>query len=209
MSDDAGVLELMARTERHAGATDVDLDALRRISPGELPQDYLSFLRWSDGAEGYVAGHGYLRLWSAQDAIRFNAAYRIAEFVPGLLLFGTDASVMGYGFDWSAGALQIVDVELAALDREYVREVADSFAALIRLLASAPLPPGATQPTDHGPPDWLRGQVVHEKHPSVLGGPGGDPDNRVVVPADKHPELCVFFARTLRVVREEAKSRSE
>jgi hypothetical protein len=198
----------MARIERGSGAAQVDLDALRSSSPGELPQDYLSFLRWTDGAEGYVAGRGYVRLWSAQDVIRFNRAYGIRDFIPGVLLFGTDASVIGYAFDWTASAVGIVDVELAALDREDVQHAAESFAELIRLRAMDPLPVGTSEPTDHGPPEWLRAQVIHEKHPVVLGGSPDDPDNRVLVPADQHPALCILSARMLREVRRRSRSDS-
>ena len=200
------VQELMARIERGPGATDVDVEAVRSASPGQLPEDYLAFLRWANGAEGYVAGRGYVRLWSAQDVVRFNRAYQIPDFIPGALLVGTDASVMGYGFDWTAGDPRIVDVELAALDREYVRNVAGSFTELIRRLASEPLPAGASELADHGPPEWLRDKVVHEKHPVVLGGSADDPDNRGLIPADQHPALCIFFARTLREVRRKSRS---
>lgn len=208
MSEEPTVRQLMARIERGSGATEADIDSLCNSSPGELPQDYLSFLRWADGAEGYVAGRGYVRLWSAQDVIRFNRAYQSPEFIPSVLLFGTDASVMGYGFDWSVGDVRIVDVELAALDREYVRQVAESFSDLIRLLGSEPLPAGTSEPADHGPPEWLRGKVIHEKHPVVLGGSPDQPDTRVLVPADQHPALCILFARTLREVRRKSRSDS-
>jgi len=196
------VSDLLAGVERQPGASRTDVDALREFSPGVLPDDYLSFLLWSDGAEGYAGGGAYVRLWSAQDVIRFNRAYQIPDFIPGLLLVGTDASVMGYGLDWRSNDVQCVDVELAALDRDYVRDVAESFAELIRLLASDVLESG--RPESHLPPDWLRGQVVHEKHPIVLGGPPNDPANRVLVPVDQHPSLCVLNAQILREVRRQS-----
>jgi hypothetical protein len=205
MTDDPTVQALLARVERRSPASKADVDALRQISPGELPEDYLSFLSWSNGAEGCVAGRGYVRLWSTQDVIRFNGAYQIRDFIPGVLLFGSDASIMGYGFDWSADAVQVVDVELAALDREYNREVAPSFSELIRLMASEPLAAGMDEPSDCGPPEWLRGKVIHEKHAVVLGGSPDDPDNRVLVPDDQHPALCILTARTLREVRRKSR----
>jgi hypothetical protein len=193
------VSELLAEVERHPGVSLTDLDALRDFSPDHLPEDYMSFLQWSDGAEGYAGGGAYVRLWSARDVIRFNRAYQVPEFIPGLLLFGTDASVMGYGLDWSTNEVRCVEIELAALDREYVHEMAESFTGLIRLLASDVAESGP--PESHRPPDWLRGNVVHEKHPIVLGGPPDDPDNRVLVPVDQHPPLCVLNAKILREVR--------
>ena len=90
---------MMARMELAQPATGDDISALHAAARGRLPEDYLLFLRSSNGAEGYVAGRGYVRLWSARDVIRFNEAYRVSEFLPDVVLFGSDAAAIGYGFD--------------------------------------------------------------------------------------------------------------
>lgn len=189
--------ELLAGMQLAGGASVEALDGLSRALPGPLPVDYIDVLRWSDGLEGYVGGRGYLRLWSAEAAVRFNLAYHVAEFVPGLFLFGTDAAALGYGFDLDVATMQVVSVELAGLHREYVEKVADSFSEFIERLSAEALPGGGSELADHRPPQWLSGHVIHETHPMVHGGSVEDPANRVLVPQDKHPEIAVFWSRVV------------
>jgi hypothetical protein len=183
--------------ERQAPVAETDLKNLSALFPW-LPEEYIECLRWSDGIEGYVHGRGYVRLCAARAALDFNGAYHIAEFLPTGFLFGTDAGAIGYLFDQRRPA-HVLSVELAALDDEYLSDTAASFGTFVRQLGEeGPEPEGLT---DHRPPTWLRGHVLHEKHPIVLGGPPHDPNNRVLVPAERHPELVVFFTQTLRAVR--------
>jgi hypothetical protein len=187
--------------ELHRGASSTDLDSLRRERPW-LPRQYLQFLGASDGAEGFVAGAGYVRLWSAAAVLRFNSAYAVAEFLPDFCLFGTDAAALGYGFDRRRPDA-VVSVEMAALDEEFVREISASFEDFLEHLASE-------EPLDAlkswAPPEWLRGHVIHEKHPIVLGGPVGDPDNRMLLPEGEHPKAAVYFTRLMKTLRAKANS---
>jgi hypothetical protein len=192
-----GTHDWLADLERGRPASPEAIEALLAVAAW-LPAEYLECLRWSDGVEGYVGGRGYLRLWSAREALSLNEAYHVPEFMPRVFLFGTDAAALGYLFDQRHSG-RVQSVELAALDDEYVSEEASGFGAFIQHLAEdGPKPEGLAT---NLPPDWLRGHVLHEKHPIVLGGRPDDPDNRVLVPQATHPELAVFFARTLRSVR--------
>ena len=49
---------------------------------------------------------------------------------------------------------------------------------------------------------------IHDKHPMVLGGDPTDPGNKVLVPADKHPEICTYWNKVVRAVRNESKAKS-
>ena len=60
MSEPATLHEAMPRMELAPPASESDIAALVAAIPADLPEDYLAFLRWSDGAEGYVAGPGAL-----------------------------------------------------------------------------------------------------------------------------------------------------
>ena len=194
MSD---VTAVLATVELAPGMDAGHLDELRVLFSW-LPLEYLDCLQWSDGLEGHVGGGGYLRLWSARSALHFNSAYNVPEFLPSVFLFGTDAAALGYGFD-RRNPGRVLSVELAALDDEYLTDVAASFNEFVLGLTKL----GASDEPldDHHPPAWLRGHVLHEKHPVVLGGRADDPANRVLVPEADHPALAVFFARTLRAVR--------
>ena len=149
--------EMMARMELAPPAAGDDIAALEAATLRRLPEDYPLILRWSDGAEGYVGGRGYLRLWSAGDVIRFNEAYRVSEFLPDVVLFRSDAAAIGYGFDFAAGSSRVVAFELAGMHRDYVWVAASSFPDLVRLRGREPLPHGTPELLDHKPPDWATG----------------------------------------------------
>ena len=204
MSEIADVKTLLERLETQAGASPVELASLPPVAPRSWPIEYLDCLRWSNGLEGYVGGRGYLWLWAAGDVARLNAEYCVGELAPGLVLIGSDAAALGYGFDLASPDLPVVSIEMAAMHREYLTALAPSFSAFIQSLAAEPLAQGEAELVDHGPPDWLRGKVIHEKHPIVLGGKPLDPENRVLVPREEHPRLTAFFARILHRVREQS-----
>jgi hypothetical protein len=204
MSEFADVKTLLERLETRDGATALELARLPALGSRQWPADYLECLRWSNGLEGYVGGRGYLWLWSADEVERLNAAYGVVELAPGLVLIGSDAAALGYGFDLESPEMPVVSIEMAAMHREYLTARGASFSALIRELAVEPWPEGEAHPLDHRPPEWLRGKIIHEKHPIVLGGRAHDPENRVPVPREEHPRLTMLFARILHRVREQS-----
>lgn len=77
-----------------------------------LPEWHLSLLRISNGAEGSV-GSSYLGLWPAEEVIAHNSDYRVQEFHPGMLMFGSSMGGTAYAFDgrgrWSRGATTSVN----------------------------------------------------------------------------------------------------
>ena len=128
------------------------------------PDEYLSCLRWSDGLEGYVGGRGYLWLWSSLEVPRLNAAYCVAELAPGLVLFGSDAAAIGYGFDFSALGKPVVSIEMSAMHRGYIQQVAPTFTDFLRLLAAEPLPEGTSELEDWRPPEWSPLAPANHEH---------------------------------------------
>jgi SMI1 / KNR4 family (SUKH-1) len=207
MSEFNKVRELLDRLELHPGASPEELTRLQSQVPAAWPEEYLDCLRWSDGLEGYVGGRGYLWLWPTQDVGRLNSEYGVVELVPGLLLFGSDAAALGYGFDFASAEHPVVSVEMAAMHRAYLTPLASSFSAFVHALAQEPWPDGEPEPQDLGPPDWLRGKIIHEKHPIVLGGSPRDSANRVLMPRAEHPRVTVLFARILHKMREQGEGR--
>lgn len=183
--------------ERHEGARPEEIASLRDSLPGPWPEDYFDCLRSSNGLEGYVGGRGYLWLWGTGELLKRNIAYHVQELLPSVVLFGSDAGPIGFGFDRSSPKIRVVSIELSGLHRDYVQHRADSFSSFIEQLASESLGPDEPERIDHRPPTWLRGKVLHEKHPIVMGGSPSDPANRVLVPRDQHPELTVYWSRVV------------
>jgi hypothetical protein len=62
--------------------------------------------------------------------------------------------------------------------------------------------------TDYQINEEAFGKEVLEKHPIVLGGDPKDPANKVLVPANKYPEICTFWNKVVRHVRNKSKNPS-
>src|SRR6476620_2231773 len=62
------------------------------------PPDYAEFMAEHDGGEGSV-GDAYLSLWPAAELIDLNQSYRLADFAPDLVAFGSDGGGECFAFD--------------------------------------------------------------------------------------------------------------
>ena len=61
-------------------------------------EDYLEFLKWSNGGEGYI-GKNYVSLWKVEDLEVLNREYQIQTYLSkGYLGIGTDGGGICYGF---------------------------------------------------------------------------------------------------------------
>lgn len=81
------------------GAADAEIAAAERDLGAPLPDDYKAFLRESDGIEGLVAGgQDYVMLWRASEIAQHNRGYAVAEFMPQIVLFGSNGGIDAYGF---------------------------------------------------------------------------------------------------------------
>ena len=67
--------------------------------PKNLPESYIEFLKFSNGIEGSVSNGSYLRLWKAEELDELNKGYEAEEFIPGMLLVGTDGGDEAVGID--------------------------------------------------------------------------------------------------------------
>lgn len=77
-----------------AGGPANESDLLRIISKfGEgIPQDYLDFLRLTNGAEGKLpVNPWWFVIWAAETVIERWNAYRMEESIPGYMAFGSNA----------------------------------------------------------------------------------------------------------------------
>ncbi len=109
-------------------------DFMKRMGVS-LPPDYVRFMFESDGAEGPVGDREYLRLWSVAELSELNEGYKVAEFAPGLLLFGGDGGDVGYAFDTRVSGLPIVKVHLVGLSLESSEPFANNFSEFLNKLS--------------------------------------------------------------------------
>lgn len=76
---------------RRPPATDAAIDALTAHCDFNLPMEYLSFLRYSNGGEGFLCIEPwYFQLSSAEEVVAYNQGYKVDEFLPGWFAIGSN-----------------------------------------------------------------------------------------------------------------------
>ncbi len=89
---------LLSRLSLGAGLEESRIiSALDRLGIS-APEDYVSFMSRSNGAEGAIGDAGYLVLWPVEKMEALNREYNIAEFAPGYVLFGSDGGDTAFAF---------------------------------------------------------------------------------------------------------------
>jgi hypothetical protein len=114
-----------------------------------LPVDYLSFLQQMNGGEGFIGEHAYVALWRVEELSDRNLGYEVAEFAPGLLLFGSNGGGEAFGFDTRTGQFRIVAVPFIGFDDlSNAIVIATNFRAFLEALfvTGIPFPGRAAHP---------------------------------------------------------------
>ncbi|HWV14979.1 MAG TPA: SMI1/KNR4 family protein, partial [Cellvibrio sp.] len=111
------------------GASDFALQEFCSSLHFSLPNDYVEFLRRSDGGEGFV-NDNYLILWKLGELKVFNEEYEVDEYAPGIFLFGSNGGGEGYGFDLRSETMKIVSIPFIGMDLDCAIVVASDFTSL-------------------------------------------------------------------------------
>ncbi len=98
-----------------------------------LPKDYITFIIESNGAEGFL-GDAYVVLWQIQELIPMNRAYRVHDFAPGLLLFGSDGGNEAYAFDTRVADMPVVSVPFVGMDLTEIKILNKTFTGFLEYL---------------------------------------------------------------------------
>ena len=105
------------RYELNPGASADGVASLRERFPN-LPADYFSFLRHSDGGEGFVGVQpGYFQLWRATEVAQYSAESQVQEYLPGYLAVGSNGGGELYVFPISGsppGIFMVPAIGMAA-----------------------------------------------------------------------------------------------
>ena len=76
---------------RRPPATNAAIEALAANCDFELPEEYLAFLRYSNGGEGFLCIEPwYFQFCSAEEVIEYNRGYNVEEFLPGWFAIGSN-----------------------------------------------------------------------------------------------------------------------
>jgi hypothetical protein len=116
--------------------TDHDLQQLIRQAPVDLPEEYLAYLRRSNGGGGDIPVQPWLvYFWKALEVQRYNVDYQVAENVPGFYAFGTSGGGEMFAFDTRTDRpWPIVMIPFIVMDVADAVQVAPDFATFSKML---------------------------------------------------------------------------
>ena len=118
------------------GNPPMDVSFLQKLESDaefRLPEDYAQFLQQTNGGEGFI-GNAYLILWGVGDLIEMNKAYQVADYAPGLFLFGSDGGGEAFAFDMRTEAKPIVSVPFVGMELELIQPLGATFKAFLEVL---------------------------------------------------------------------------
>jgi len=103
----------------------------------KLPDEYVSFLRVTNGGEGCIGKNEYAIFWKVEELASLNRAYKVQEYAPGFLIFGSNGGGEAYGFDTRTEGWPIVRLPVVVMSWTEARPMGESFAAFLKLLYEA------------------------------------------------------------------------
>ncbi len=136
MTDD----ELFAEFEANPPASIALIKQCQVKLSSILPTDYVQFLQQMNGGEGSL-GKAYVALWRVEELGDRNAGYEVAEFAPGLFLFGSNGAGEAFAFDTRTDQFRIVAVPFISMDdlRDAIA-IATNFRAFLEVLFASGIP---------------------------------------------------------------------
>ncbi|MCI0529109.1 MAG: SMI1/KNR4 family protein, partial [Nitrospira sp.] len=87
-----------------------------------------------------VGTNSWLLLWPLEKLVPLNARYKVSEFAPGLVLFGSDGGGEGYAFDTRQPTFPVVQVPLVGMSLKDTKVRGSSFSEFLRYLANQSSP---------------------------------------------------------------------
>jgi hypothetical protein len=126
--------ELTEKFEKSSGASDSEISQIRLLTRQALPQDYIDFLKKSNGAEGFVK-KSYVRIFPVSEIGPANDALEVNEFAPGLIIFASDGADTAYAFDARKDPICIVKVPFIGMSLDEVHFCGNSLTEFLEQLS--------------------------------------------------------------------------
>ncbi len=101
-----------------------------------LPDEYVSFLAFSNGGAGELGVEpGWFSLWPAEEVVTLNQAYGIPEWLPGFFGFGSNGGGELLAFDTrNLPPWKVVMVPFIVLDEKEAVIVTNQFATFVNAI---------------------------------------------------------------------------
>ena len=113
-----------------------DIDKLQKSLGFRLPADYVEFLVKTNGGEGPIGEFGYACFWPLDELMKWNESYQVADYAPGLFLFGSDGGGEAFAFDTRKVPMSIVEVTFVSMSYDDIIHIAFDFESFLNALGS-------------------------------------------------------------------------
>lgn len=110
------------------------IEATLKESGIVFPNDYIDYMKWSDGGEGDLSEYLYVSLWEAKELFDPNVGYEPIKSLPMLFCFGDDGPHF-YAFDRSDN-MKVVRVPMGDTHPSMVEFVSDTFLEMLEEVKS-------------------------------------------------------------------------
>ncbi|MDR1853538.1 MAG: SMI1/KNR4 family protein [Azoarcus sp.] len=164
-----------------------------------LPDNYVRFLQQTDGGEGFI-GNAYLILWRVGDLIEMNKAYQVADYAPGLFLFGSDGGDEAFAFDMRTESKFIVSVPFVGMELELIQPLGATFNAFLETLFEFRMMPHPNDIRKNHVQDCANKEIF-EIQPVILGGSPTDPRNKAVLTRKQHIEAVRYWNNVILQIK--------
>ncbi|MGE0133397.1 MAG: SMI1/KNR4 family protein [Blastocatellales bacterium] len=108
-------VELVRQMGLNPGAKENEIRKLEAALRVELPHQYVEFMSYTNGVEGFIDPDRYLVVWPIEEVEIMNKELAVDEFTPGLIFFGSDGGGEGYAFDARNDEMHIVEIPLVGM----------------------------------------------------------------------------------------------
>lgn len=81
---------LLSSLNKQPGASDAVIAEGGRQLNLKLPDEYVEFLKLSNGGEGFIGKNSYVILWGVDELASLNQSYEVQQYAPGFLIFGSN-----------------------------------------------------------------------------------------------------------------------
>lgn len=124
------LVDALQEFNRRLGASSEQVAACERWLGASLPSDYIDFLKYTNGGEGFIGKH-YLIAWPVESIPARHLDYEPTREVPEFVLFGSDGGGEALAFDRRAGDWRVVAVTWISMSYSDASLLASSFGEFI------------------------------------------------------------------------------
>lgn len=112
----------------NAAALEDDIEALLKNISFKLPSDFISFLKKSNGGEGFINDE-YIIIWRAEELIIFNQEYQVEKYVENVFFIGSNGGGEAIAYDLTDMSINFIP--FIGMNRKYLSFKSKNFGEFI------------------------------------------------------------------------------